>query len=101
MLLSKSSFITQVYIFFTEKIWRGSLLFWHHVILMSLKEAQHHLGLSVSRKPQSAGESQDNLQCLTEKEAVGHPLCCLCNEPAVIRLVFLNTKLIPWWAFLQ
>lgn len=26
-----------------------------------------------------------NLQCLIEKEAVGHPLCCLCNEPAVIR----------------
>lgn len=26
-----------------------------------------------------------NLQCLIEKEAVGHPLCFLCNEPAVIR----------------
>ncbi|XP_051814217.1 uncharacterized protein LOC127536875 [Acanthochromis polyacanthus] len=26
-----------------------------------------------------------NLQCLIEEESVGHPLCCLCNEPAVIR----------------
>lgn len=43
-----------------KKIWTGSLLFWHRVILMSLKEAQHHPGLSVSRKPRSAGESQDH-----------------------------------------
>ncbi|KAK1879105.1 UPF0413 protein [Dissostichus eleginoides] len=26
-----------------------------------------------------------HLQCLLEKEAVGHPLCGLCHEPAVIR----------------
>ncbi|XP_034149558.1 uncharacterized protein LOC105009293 isoform X3 [Esox lucius] len=26
-----------------------------------------------------------HLKCLISKEAVGHPLCCLCNEPAVIR----------------
>ncbi|CAM4513258.1 unnamed protein product [Leuciscus chuanchicus] len=25
-----------------------------------------------------------HLKCLISKEAVGHPLCCLCNEPAVI-----------------
>ena len=34
-----------------------------------------------------------HLKCLISKEAVGHPLCYLCNEPAVIRLVFINTKL--------
>ncbi len=34
-----------------------------------------------------------HLKCLISKEAVGHPLCCLCNEPAVIRLVFINIKL--------
>ncbi|CAL8294689.1 unnamed protein product [Arctogadus glacialis] len=27
----------------------------------------------------------NHLQCLIEKEAVGHPLCCLCHKPAVIR----------------
>ncbi|KAI9525227.1 hypothetical protein NQZ68_009907 [Dissostichus eleginoides] len=27
-----------------------------------------------------------HLQCLLEKEAVGHPLCGLCHEPAVIRV---------------
>ncbi|KAI4813955.1 hypothetical protein KUCAC02_003173 [Chaenocephalus aceratus] len=26
-----------------------------------------------------------HLQCLLEKEAVGHPPCGLCHEPAVIR----------------
>ncbi|KAK9977019.1 hypothetical protein ABG768_018840 [Culter alburnus] len=26
-----------------------------------------------------------HLQCLIAKEAVGHPSCCLCHEPAVIR----------------
>ncbi|KAI2645093.1 Hydroxyethylthiazole kinase [Labeo rohita] len=28
----------------------------------------------------------DHLKCLIAKEAVGHPLCWLCHEPAVIRL---------------
>lgn len=53
-----------------------------------------------------------HLKCLVSKEAVGLPLCWLCNEPAVIRLVFINTKLqlprvgllsalLYWWRYIS
>ncbi|XP_076591428.1 uncharacterized protein LOC143323463 [Chaetodon auriga] len=53
-------------------------------------EPQKSSATSWSFRQQKASElwkasRPHNLQCLIEKEAVGHPLCCLCNEPAVIR----------------
>ncbi|KAJ8262138.1 hypothetical protein GJAV_G00162820 [Gymnothorax javanicus] len=40
-----------------------------------------------SREPQSAGEKRGHTtsSALLKKEAVGHRLCCVCQEPAVIR----------------
>ncbi|KAF3847112.1 hypothetical protein F7725_020140 [Dissostichus mawsoni] len=35
-----------------------------------------------------------HLQCLLEKEAVGHPLCGLCHEPAVIRSGSVETDVL-------
>ncbi len=35
-----------------------------------------------------------HLKCLIAKEAVGQPLCWLCHEPAVIRLVFMFSALL-------
>lgn len=50
----------QLFVFALQrKIWRGSQIFWHHVFLLSLKEALLHHGLFGSRKPQSAGKRQD------------------------------------------
>ncbi|XP_076616610.1 uncharacterized protein LOC143339323 [Chaetodon auriga] len=53
-------------------------------------EPQKSSATSWSFRQQKASElwkasRPHNLQCLIEKEAVGHPLCCLCNKPAVIR----------------
>ncbi|KAI4799324.1 hypothetical protein KUCAC02_017023 [Chaenocephalus aceratus] len=42
-----------------KRIWRDSLTFFPHVLLLSLK-ALPHPGLFRSRKPQSAGEKQDH-----------------------------------------
>ncbi|XP_033971570.1 uncharacterized protein LOC117470805 [Trematomus bernacchii] len=53
-------------------------------------EPQRSSASSWSFRQQKASERwkearPHHLQCLLEKEAVGHPLCGLCHEPAVIR----------------
>ncbi|RXN04164.1 hypothetical protein ROHU_034165 [Labeo rohita] len=61
-------------------------------ILMSYPSAepQKSSASSWSFRQQKASERWKearpyHLKCLIAKEAVGHPLCCLCHEPAVIR----------------
>ena len=89
------SIIAKVYIFFTETFMER---------LSSLNAAgpsakpQRSSASSWTFRQQSASERWKearpyHLQCLIEKETVGHPLCCLCHKPAVIRLDHINLKL--------
>ncbi len=70
-------------------------------ILMSYPSAepQKNSASSWSFRQQKASERWKearpyHLKCLIAKEAVGQPLCWLCHEPAVIRLVFMFSALL-------
>jgi hypothetical protein len=95
MYFNCESIVAKVSIFFTEKfVERLSSL---NASGPSAKP-QRSSASSWTFRQQKASERwtearPNHLQGLIEKEAVGHPLCCLCPKPAVIRLDHINLKL--------